>query len=91
MVNMSLQKEYTFSALGPLNYGAFSEAHMLTQEKWEPTPIGCSDWDIVNQSNGPRLDGIIRNWSFDDATLVYDDARFLDLSYPFRINKFVQV
>ena len=33
MVSMSFKKEYTFSALGPLNYGVFSEAHMLTQEK----------------------------------------------------------
>ena len=33
-----------------------------------PPTLECSDWDVVNQSNGTQLDGILRSWNFDDAT-----------------------
>ena len=33
-----------------------------------PVSIGCSDWDVVNQSNGTQQDRILRSWNFYDAT-----------------------
>ena len=68
---MSLKQGYNFSTLGPLNWGVFSEvpdAYAYPRKVSVPLPSECSDWDVVNQSNGTQHGGILRSWNFDDVT-----------------------
>ena len=46
----------------------FRGAYAYPRKMRAHPPLEYFDWDVVNQSNGTQLDGILRSWNFYDAT-----------------------